>query len=38
MKQQLSAAIAELARWRDEGRILPVWWRDDDATAADPSP
>lgn len=22
---------AELARWRSEGRTLPLWWRDDDA-------
>ena len=36
MKQQLSAAVAELARWHDEGRILPVWWRDDDATMPTP--
>src|SRR5690606_2061069 len=33
----LPAATAELARWRDEGLILPVWWRDDDAVAPTPA-
>jgi hypothetical protein len=33
----LPAATAELVRWRDEGLILPVWWRDDDAVAPTPA-
>ena len=33
MTHKLPAAKTELKRWRDEGLILPVWWRDDDATA-----
>lgn len=37
MKHQFSAVVAELARWRDEGRVLPVWWRDDDATLPTPA-
>lgn len=27
----------ELAAWRREGRILPVWWRDDDAITDTPA-
>lgn len=27
----------ELARWRDQGRTLRFWWRDDDAHRADPA-
>lgn len=27
----------ELARWRDAGLVLPVWWRDDDAVADTPA-
>lgn len=27
----------ELARWRDAGRTLRFWWRDDDAHRADPA-
>ncbi|MFV1529857.1 MULTISPECIES: polysaccharide deacetylase family protein [unclassified Phaeobacter] len=26
----------ELARWQEDGLILPLWWRDDDAIAATP--
>jgi len=37
MTLPLPAAIAELARWRDEGLILPIWWRDDDAVAPTPT-
>jgi hypothetical protein len=25
--------VAELDRWREAGRVAPLWWRDDDATA-----
>lgn len=28
---------AELARWRDAGRRVEFWWRDDDATAPSPA-
>ncbi|MCA0919171.1 polysaccharide deacetylase family protein [Pseudooceanicola nanhaiensis] len=31
-----SAVREELALWRADGRVLPVWWRDDDAVAATP--
>ena len=31
MNITLPATIKELARWRDAGLKLPVWWRDDDA-------
>ncbi|MEW9921615.1 polysaccharide deacetylase family protein [Marimonas sp. MJW-29] len=27
----------ELALWRDEGRDLPLWWRDDDAVSVTPA-
>ncbi|MFD2740445.1 polysaccharide deacetylase family protein [Sulfitobacter aestuarii] len=27
----------ELARWRREERVLPIWWRDDDAVAVTPA-
>jgi hypothetical protein len=30
------AVEQELARWRDEGRPLSLWWRDDDAADATP--
>ncbi|AFO90168.1 polysaccharide deacetylase [Phaeobacter inhibens] len=26
----------ELSRWQDDGLILPIWWRDDDAIAPTP--
>lgn len=34
---KLAATSEELKRWRDEGRILPVWWRDDDAVKPTPA-
>jgi hypothetical protein len=37
MTRSLAAATAELARWRDEGLTLPIWWRDDDAVAPTPA-
>jgi hypothetical protein len=37
MRQQLAPLIAELAIWRDQGLVLPSWWRDDDATAPTPA-
>ncbi|APG48296.1 polysaccharide deacetylase family protein [Phaeobacter porticola] len=33
MTPDWTALDKELARWQDEGLILPVWWRDDDAIA-----
>ncbi len=27
----------ELALWREENRVLPIWWRDDDAVTASPA-
>jgi hypothetical protein len=27
----------ELARWRDAGRVVDFWWRDDDAARPDPA-
>ena len=36
MREQLAPFIAELALWRDLGLVLPLWWRDDDATAPTP--
>jgi hypothetical protein len=27
----------ELARWRDAGRVAPLWWRDDDAVDVTPA-
>ncbi len=32
-----SPLTRELALWRDEGLTLPLWWRDDDATAPTPA-
>lgn len=37
MKQHLSVLSEELARWRDGGLVLPIWWRDDDATMPTPA-
>ncbi|MDQ2634882.1 MAG: polysaccharide deacetylase family protein [Pseudomonadota bacterium] len=34
---QLPAATAELERWRAEDLVLPIWWRDDDATTPTPA-
>jgi hypothetical protein len=28
--------VAEFDRWREAGRIAPLWWRDDDAMTATP--
>lgn len=33
MRPELAAVAAELALWRDQGLVLPLWWRDDDAVA-----
>lgn len=33
----LPAATAELERWRVEGLVLPIWWRDDDAVRSTPA-
>ncbi|MSP96512.1 MAG: hypothetical protein EXR29_04655 [Betaproteobacteria bacterium] len=27
----------EIARWRDSGRVVDFWWRDDDASRRDPA-
>ena len=32
-----SPLARELARWRHDGLILPLWWRDDDAIRATPA-
>ena len=32
-----AALDRELALWRAEGRVLPLWWRDDDAVAPSPA-
>ncbi|MEW9836332.1 polysaccharide deacetylase family protein [Mesorhizobium marinum] len=37
MTAPLAATRVELARWRDAGLTLPVWWRDDDAVAPTPA-
>ena len=37
MIDKLSDFVAELKIWREQDRILPVWWRDDDATAPSPA-
>ncbi len=37
MRDQLAATTAELSLWRDHGLVLPVWWRDDDATLPSPA-
>jgi hypothetical protein len=37
MTGTLPDAKAELERWRAEGMTLPLWWRDDDATAPTPA-
>lgn len=36
MIEQFAAVAAELELWREQGLVLPVWWRDDDAI--EPSP
>jgi hypothetical protein len=37
LEQQLAPVVAELEIWRDRGLTLPLWWRDDDATAPSPA-
>ena len=37
MTADWSPLARELARWRAEGRALPLWWRDDDAVAPTPA-
>ncbi|MCX7304471.1 MAG: polysaccharide deacetylase family protein [Hyphomicrobiales bacterium] len=37
MTARFPAAAAELEQWRDQGRTLPVWWRDDDAIEPTPA-
>lgn len=32
MSEAWRAFAAEVARWRDAGRVVEFWWRDDDAT------
>lgn len=32
-----AATNEELKRWRDEGLVLPIWWRDDDAIEPTPA-
>jgi len=36
MSAAWSAFADELKRWRDEGRTVDFWWRDDDATVETP--
>ncbi len=37
MIEQFQTVVAELALWREMGLVLPVWWRDDDATVPSPA-
>ena len=37
MKIDWSPLTSELARWRNEGRAVPLWWRDDDAVENTPA-
>jgi hypothetical protein len=37
LEQQFAPVVAELEIWRDRSLTLPLWWRDDDATAPSPS-
>lgn len=37
MSAAWQAFAEELARWRDAGRIVELWWRDDDAARAVPA-
>jgi len=32
-----AAFLDEIARWADAGRVVDLWWRDDDACRADPA-
>lgn len=36
MSPAWSALHDEIARWRDAGRVVDFWWRDDDACRPDP--
>lgn len=36
-EQQFAPVVAELEIWRDCCLTLPLWWRDDDATAPSPA-
>lgn len=36
MNAAWQALFDEIARWRDAGRTVEFWWRDDDAARADP--
>lgn len=37
MQSHWAALFDEIARWRDAGRTVDFWWRDDDACAVDPA-
>lgn len=37
MKPAWRALVAEIGRWRDAGRPVDFWWRDDDAAAPAPA-
>jgi len=37
MKPALAPVTEELHAWRDQGLVLPMWWRDDDATEPTPA-
>jgi len=37
MKPELDPVKEELRAWRDHGIVLPLWWRDDDATEPTPA-
>ena len=37
MIEQFKTVVAELDLWRDQELVLPVWWRDDDATVPSPA-
>lgn len=37
MTSPWAALFDEIARWKDAGRVVDFWWRDDDACRADPA-
>ena len=37
LEQKFAPVVAELEIWRDRALTLPLWWRDDDATAPSPA-
>lgn len=37
MRTELAPVREELRIWRDQGLVLPIWWRDDDATEPTPA-